>query len=302
MKESLRIFVLIVAMCAVGLAQAPVRKKGSSASSGEVNIANTSELDGLSVTRNATGSGTTFTATSSGSNAGFRFTPKGTGNTTLTTGQLILGALSGVGLVSAAPHALSNNVVKATNGTTGWTDFEASSIDVGTTSSRTAQLRGDSGSLNFIRGARIGWNSSTTQYNGGANETHLENPAPGVVGLLGTASVGGTFRALPVTASQLTADTNNYNPGRSMFLRLSSDASRTITGFNPGAGTNQNGEVHYLLNVGSEDIVIANESASSTAANRFTTTTGANVTLSAKQACLVVYDGTASRWLVFKLT
>jgi hypothetical protein len=56
------------------------------------------------------------------------------------------------------------------------------------------------------------------------------------------------------------------------------------------------GEFHYLWNVGSQNIVLVNESASSTAANRFTTSTGADLTVSANKVALIVYDGTSSRW------
>ncbi len=114
------------------------------------------------------------------------------------------------------------------------------------------------------------------------------------------ASGGG---AVPDSPTQLTADQNNYQAGtgRSMFYRLSSDASRSITGFNPAGGTNQDGELHYFINVGSNNIVLVNESASSTAGNRFLNVTGADITLAANEMAMLIYDNTSARWRVAKM-
>ena len=108
-----------------------------------------------------------------------------------------------------------------------------------------------------------------------------------------------TVMTPPTTASQITSDQNNFNPsGQSYFIRLSSNATRTVSGLTFSV-TQLSGEQHLLFNVGSSSIVLANESASSTAANRFTTLTGADVTLAAGQALHVIYDGVTSRWRVY---
>ena len=112
-----------------------------------------------------------------------------------------------------------------------------------------------------------------------------------------------TIRAPLDSPTQITADQNNYQAGtgRSLFYRLSSDASRTVTGFNPAGGINQDGELHYIINVGANNIVLANESASSTAANRFTNVTGSDITLAANEMAMLVYDNTSARWRAVKL-
>lgn len=121
-----------------------------------------------------------------------------------------------------------------------------------------------------------------------------------------TSNNGATFTFPRDTRTQITSDQNDYSLGTSIsyFQRLSSDASRNITGLKitaDGLGnTQQDGQVHFLVNVGSNNIVLVHESASSTAANRFKNSTGADITLSANQAADVIYDGAASRWLVFK--
>jgi hypothetical protein len=115
------------------------------------------------------------------------------------------------------------------------------------------------------------------------------------------ASTGGGTRSSPATSpAQITSNQNNYNPGgRSYFQRWNSDASRNITGL-VFASTAADGERHLIANVGSQNIVLQNENASSTAANRFTNSTGADITLSANQAAEIIYDSTTTRWRVFK--
>jgi hypothetical protein len=96
-----------------------------------------------------------------------------------------------------------------------------------------------------------------------------------------------------ITPSQITSDQNDYNPtglSTASTLRLSSDASRNITGLQGGA----DGRILFIHNVGSNNIVLKDESASSSAANRFALT--ADVTLSADAVAVLQYDSTSSRW------
>ena len=98
------------------------------------------------------------------------------------------------------------------------------------------------------------------------------------------------------TPAQITADQNNYDLGTSGWRRLSSNASRTITGFVAGL----DGDEVLLVNVGAQDIVIANQdtASASTAANRVITGTGASITLAPDDTALIKYDGTNQRWRV----
>jgi hypothetical protein len=98
------------------------------------------------------------------------------------------------------------------------------------------------------------------------------------------------------TAAQITGNQNEYNPsGLSYLQRWSSDASRNVTGLT-FSWVQVDGEQHLILNVGAQNIVLINESASSGAASRFTTSTGADLTLAPNKAALVTYDGITSRW------
>lgn len=99
-------------------------------------------------------------------------------------------------------------------------------------------------------------------------------------------------RTLATSPAQLTANQNDYNPGTGVYFRLSSDASRDITGIANGV----DGRRITLANVGTNDIVLKNADANSTAANRLLTGTGADVTLGADDSAELIYDATTSRW------
>lgn len=103
------------------------------------------------------------------------------------------------------------------------------------------------------------------------------------------------------TPAQITANQNDYSIVYSSVLhRLSSDASRNITGMVQNLSAANGGDLKILLNVGANDIVLTHQDALSAAANRFLCSTGANITLSANQAALCWYDSTTGRWRVFK--
>jgi hypothetical protein len=96
-----------------------------------------------------------------------------------------------------------------------------------------------------------------------------------------------------IAPPQITANQNDYNPtgvGAASVLQLSSDALRSISGLAGGA----EGRLVCVINVGSQPVTLLDESASSSAANRFTL--GGDLVISAKQAAMLRYDGTAARW------
>lgn len=96
-----------------------------------------------------------------------------------------------------------------------------------------------------------------------------------------------------ISPAQIVADTHDYNPAglaTASVLRLSTDATRQLTGLQGGA----DGRVMRILNVGSSNLDIITESASSTAANRFAL--GNNCNLTAGTGATFWYDTTSSRW------
>lgn len=133
----------------------------------------------------------------------------------------------------------------------------------------------------------------------------LSGPATGVLLIQDDAGNTGsaTIRFESRTPSTITSDQNNYNVVvPAYFVRLATDASRTITGltFASRGADLSDGEVHIIVNVGANDIVFAHESASSTAVNRILSSTGANITISPNQAVEFIGDSATSRWRMFK--
>jgi hypothetical protein len=109
-----------------------------------------------------------------------------------------------------------------------------------------------------------------------------------IVGGSGTFALSGS-----ITPPQITADQNNYNPtglAGASFIRLSSDANRTITGLAGGVG----GRLIYLMNVGSNPITFSDSNTGSTTTNRFLL--GADLILPPNNGLLIEYDATDSRW------
>jgi hypothetical protein len=95
-----------------------------------------------------------------------------------------------------------------------------------------------------------------------------------------------------ISPTQLAANTDDWNPtglSTASTIRVSTDASRNLTGIQGGA----DGRVLVLHNVGSNDLVLKND-VTSTAANRFLF--GADVTLAANKSITLQYDATSSRW------
>lgn len=97
-----------------------------------------------------------------------------------------------------------------------------------------------------------------------------------------------------VTKEQITANQANYLLDPGVLFRLSTDAPRTIHGFAGGTS----GRLAGIVNVGANNLVIANQSATAEAANRVITGTGADVTLTAGQTCLIQYDSQTQRWRI----
>jgi hypothetical protein len=98
-----------------------------------------------------------------------------------------------------------------------------------------------------------------------------------------------------ITPAQITANQNDYSPtglATSVQLRLSSDAARTITGFALGS----EGRILFIVNVGSFNITLANESASSIATNRMITK--ADLILTPNDFAIFRYDNVSQRWRV----
>src|SRR5581483_9943486 len=92
-----------------------------------------------------------------------------------------------------------------------------------------------------------------------------------------------------LSPAQLTGDQNDYNPtglAAAAVLRLSSDATRAITGLAGGAG----GRVMLVENVGAHEVILRDQSGFSLTENQFLLPD--DLTLGPTQGCLLWYDGT----------
>lgn len=88
---------------------------------------------------------------------------------------------------------------------------------------------------------------------------------------------------------------NNYNPGGGDVFRISA----STTGVNLTGMVLGNEKLRLLLNIGStNNVTLAHESASSTAANRFITPNGGNYIVAPTGSATLFYDDTSTRWRV----
>lgn len=104
-----------------------------------------------------------------------------------------------------------------------------------------------------------------------------------------------------ITPAQLLAAQNNYNPAnlaRAIVLRLSSDASRNVTGLM--APDPPERRFRLLCNVGAQNIVLVHASASSNLANRFDCPGAGDFTLNTKDSVWIWYDATSLVWRVIE--
>lgn len=96
-----------------------------------------------------------------------------------------------------------------------------------------------------------------------------------------------------ISPTQITANQNDYNPtslSTATVVRLSTDASRNLTGLAGGS----TGRVLWVANSGSFNVVLKDDDAGSSAANRFAL--AGDVTLLPDMMVLLWYDATSSRW------
>lgn len=99
------------------------------------------------------------------------------------------------------------------------------------------------------------------------------------------------------TPAQITVDQNNYTLANAVIFRLSSNASRNITGFAGGA----KGRTITIINVGANSIVLQNQSVASIINNRIITGTGLALTLAVDNVATLTYDDVTARWRVISV-
>ncbi len=120
----------------------------------------------------------------------------------------------------------------------------------------------------------------------------------GATGAGTTGATGVSWSPGVITPTAISANTNDWNPtslATATFIRL------TVTGASSwnltGITAQASGTVIDIANVGgANSVVLVQQSGSSTAANRFITTSAGNVTVAPGQNVRIIYDGTTLRW------
>lgn len=189
----------------------------------------------------------------------------------------------------AASHATggSDAITPASIGAsaTGHTHVLANVTDAGTAASRNAPAAGNAASAEVVLGSdtRLTDSRSPTSHASTHRCTGADYPAP-----------------VCVAPSALAASQNDWNPGRADVLYVTSNAPVNITGL--FATSVPDGFVVLLMNVNGaagNNITLTHESASSTAANRFRSSYGANVVLSPDGgSATLVYHSAINRWRI----
>lgn len=104
----------------------------------------------------------------------------------------------------------------------------------------------------------------------------------------------------PVVSSpaQLVANVNDYAPGAPGLWRLTSDASRDVTGI---LASTVAGQGLLVVNVGAFPVVLKHQNIGSALANRLICPGAADITLAADEIASGFYDLTTARWRFVKL-
>jgi hypothetical protein len=135
---------------------------------------------------------------------------------------------------------------------------------------------------------------------GGASKFFIKKD--GSVGLgtitpVATLDINGTFATRSANIALVNGLNSNVNtPVTALFRITGPSAAYSLGGFQNGV----DGRRITVLNTVAQTVTLVNEDASSTAANRITTLTGANVVMAATRISVAdfIYDATTQRWIV----
>jgi hypothetical protein len=268
----------VVSIAATGTAAASNSKHALLVATSGANATGTQTTYGAEITNTSTGTSST--------NIALRVSASGgTNNVALSvaSGQVLLP----VGSLSAPSLSATGNTNSGFYFLSGAPTIAQSGIDSVYFGGNDIRINGQ---------ATIGFGAGTGNSMQGSTDSRFGRSAAATIRVQGSSTTtAATFSTPALTPAQITADQNNYAPGTGWFQRWSSDASRNVTGLVSG----QDGQLAEIWNVGSNNIVLQNENASSTAANRFTTSTGADLTLTAGKCAIARYDTTSTRWRVY---
>lgn len=95
-----------------------------------------------------------------------------------------------------------------------------------------------------------------------------------------------------LSPAEITGNTNDWAVNTHSFVRYTADGEYNLTGIVAG----RDGQRLTLVNIGTSKVTLINESANSTAANRFITTTGGDCEIHQNDMAIMIYDAQTARW------
>jgi hypothetical protein len=152
-------------------------------------------------------------------------------------------------------------------------------------------------------GGSIGIGKTNGQFSIGSSDNAnyvgiRENGNAGTLGVIcGSSSAGGSLNFISSTTA-IAANTNDLALSASAFQRISCTTNPyNLTGIAPVTGTgsaHKDGRMIRIYNVGTANLTLSHNSASSTAANRMFSSTGADIILAPNDYAELIYDATSN--------
>lgn len=122
-----------------------------------------------------------------------------------------------------------------------------------------------------------------------------EKANAGVLSVICSSTTVGSSFSFPNATTAIAANTNDLALPASAFQRLNCTTACSLTGIAPVTGTGSvhvDGRMIRIYNVGAANLTLSHNSASSTPANKFWNSTGADIVLSTHQYVELIYDST----------
>lgn len=243
-----------------------------------------SAITGLRIQGNSAGSNVTLQVISTSTNEGFTFVAKGTGQALFPGGQE---TLPGIAFNAFPQFGLYQNAGGS------WTVLVGPNVGI------------HGSGVWITANAGVKWSDSTTSVPSTiATKAEINCPVINVVRFTDGVGAGSTLSSPANSPAAVSGTTNNYNPGIASYFQrwITNDAtSRQVTGLT-FTGAKQDGQRHVIWNIGvvatNGDIVLVHEGGTSTAANRFITPDGTNITLTVGSFAYAIYDSSSQRWRI----
>jgi hypothetical protein len=154
------------------------------------------------------------------------------------------------------------------------------------------------GYIRLSKGGGIYWSNTTNDAITLAEDSSIYSASRGVfavdASMQGTNSQGGSL-AFKSFTTNFAANTNDWVMGPSAFQRLNCTTACSLTGIAPyTSGVHVDGRMIRVYNVGTANLTLSHNSASSTAANRMFSSTGADIILAPNDYAELIYDATSN--------